>query len=715
SQIISAAIVVGLFFVALFSVEISRYNYIAEQTKAMETYAEEKRFEESVDALLKISEPRTKETIGEIFANCAYYGPVDKNYGGLIVNCKSIIEELFDSFYGRENYYIKIPLHYSLITKSVELYFIVDSSDSMTDDLAKIGQSIVYISNNFTGDINFYVYTLSTPMSVSQCSMPNVTCGVIPKSDLESLCDQAGIPQDQCVLQEAYGLGVAWVAHQTPKDSNNLRILLVFSDELSCSDAFVYNGIAYGGKEIADKSIDFGINAAIGHQNFSVYPVLCDPLNINKPGSLVQIHDENAIIEDMNRLAIMLNGEFIDFSKGYSQSKIDMLLEKIVFESTTVKGELIEIGTKKEKAERYAYDRVIMMPSKKPAHFTIWIYKERQPYQMQTVVVKMPPVAIINANPRVLLNAPYTTNLDGSLSYDPDGGSIVAYEWDINGTIVSNQPKFTHTFPSEGQYVVKLTVTDDEGQQASATITIIAGKKPTFDFIFVPINWSGSNASFESAVRAHFKKFVDGAHLDNCKDNYSTIIIQPEAHNCLIPRLNSCMNEDERFTIFNEILKCVQKAGYSVNWSSMRIVGITQSDICFLIPNGNAVIGFTEFGTYPTVCEEAYTECSAHELGHQFYFCEQYSKNAWYSQNSRLSSVGGCKNKYPDGTNHCSAYGSVTTNCPEYPGSDLDCLGRKIPVNGTIGRSVMGPGGLNVPRLYDCFEEPVIRGALKCS
>ncbi|MEM4598073.1 MAG: PKD domain-containing protein [Candidatus Diapherotrites archaeon] len=715
SQVISAAIVVGLFFVALFAVEISRYQHVAQQTKEMETYAEERRFEESFDALLKMTEPRTKETIGELFANCAYYGAEDKNYGGIMVNCRDVLEELFDSFYGHENYYAKVPQHSSDINKGVEIYFIVDSSQSMTDDISKIGQSIVYITNNFTGDINFHIYTLASVMTVSQCSMPNVECKVIPASDLQNLCQQAGIPPEHCVLQEAYGLGVAWVAQNLPIDSENVRILIPMSDELSCSDEFIYQGVSYGGTAYADKSIDFGINSAKNHKNLYAYPILCDPLNVNTPNSLPQVHDENAIIEDMNRLANALHGEFIDFSKGYSQSKLDLVLEKMIFGSTVKREGLIEIGTKKETAERYSFDRVVLMPSRKPAHITLWIYKERVPHQMKTVVVKMPPIAIINADPRVLAQEPYTTILDGSASYDPDGGDIVSYEWDINGTIVSTQQRFSYTFSQPGQYTVKLTVTDDEGQKGSATITIIVGKKPTFEFIFVPVNWSGSNASFESTARAHFKAFVDGARLDNCQNNYSIVIIPPDSHNCSVSLLNSCMRESMRFDVFNQILKCVQNAGYTINWASMRIVAITKSDICFYIPHAEyGIIGFTEFGTYPTVCEAGYNECSAHELGHQFYFCEQYHQGAWHGQNSRLSSIGGCKNKYPDGTNHCSAYGSLTTNCPEYPGNLPDCLGRKILVGSSVGRSIMGPGGVPAPRLFDCFEEPVIRSALKC-
>jgi len=714
SQVLAAALIVGLFFVALIVVEISRMHEAADTTVAMQTFSEERRLEESLDSLLKITEPRTKETIGEIFANCSYYGDVDLNYAGTSVSCRAILEELFDSFYGRENYYVKIPRMKYELSKDVEMVFIVDTSGSMQDDLQKIGQSILYIKSSFTGNIHFYIYTLGLTMPTAQCTEPNVTCAEISQSELDALRQQAGIPEEHCVLQEAYGLGVAWWASKQPKDSNNIRIIIPASDELSCSDEFISsNGLHYGGTAIADLSIDFGINAIKNHKNVRIYPMLCDPIGVNTPTSLPQKHDESAIREDMNRLARIGPGMLLDFSTGYSQLQLDTILEKIIYESTRISETAIELGTRKDNAERYAFERTMLMPNKKPMRFTTWIYKERVPHQMQTVVVKMPPVAVITANPRVIMEPPYTTNLSGLASYDPDGGTIVSYEWDINGTIVSTQPNFTYTFPSEGQYVVKLTVTDDEGQKGSTTITIIVGKKPVFEFIFVPVNWSGSNEEFESTAKAHFQIFVNGAKLQNCQSNYAMRIIPPQPNNCSVPLLNTCFPEEKRFDIFNQIVKCVQNSGYNVNWATMRIAAITKSDIC-VAGEGNGVVGFTEFGTYPVVGEAPYKETIAHELGHQFYFCEQYSRVAWSLQNSRLLAIGGCKNYYPDGSTHCPEYGSLTTKCPEFNYGKVDCYGRKIPVGSQVGRSLMGPAGIPYPRLFDCFEEKVIRGALNC-
>jgi PKD repeat protein len=713
--VLAAAFIAAIFFLSLISVEISRLQQAGETTQAMQTFAEERRLEESLDSLLKMTEPRTKETVAELIANCSYYGADQQVYGGIALNCRDVLQELFDGFYGRENYYVKIPRLKFESSISVQLFFIVDTSKSMEDDLEKIGTSIEYLTNNFSGDINFFIYTLALYTPVHQCSYPNVTCAQIPKNELKELCKQAGIPDGKCVYQEAYGLGIAWWASKYPEQApNTIRIIVPASDELSCSDKYVWRNMSVGGPDIADKSIDFAIESIKNHENVRIYPMWCDPKGVNPPGGLPQEHMPEEIREDMERLASSSSGMLLDFSEGYSQIELNKILERIVAESTVSETGVIEFGTKKENAEHYSFERAVLMPNKNLVHFTVWMYKERVPHEIEIVRVKMPPIAIINANPTELTEEPFTAHFNGRASYDPDGGSIVSYKWDIDGTQVSTQPEFSYTFTSEGSHTIRLTVVDDDNQEGSATITIWVGSKPRFDFIFVPINWQGSNEEFERIAKKHFQMFAEGANLQSCPENYVLHIVQPNPYNCSISLLNSCFPSARRFEIFKQLQSCAEKAGYSINWATTRISGITKSDIC--VDNMRAVVGFTELGSYPTVVEHGYADSTAHELGHTFYFCEQYNQRAWQGQNKRLAAIGGCKNYYPDGSTHCPEYGSLTTNCPEYPGKIVDCKGRKIPLFGKVGRSIMGPAlPASIPRAFDCFETKVIRGALKCS
>lgn len=70
----------------------------------------------------------------------------------------------------------------------------------------------------------------------------------------------------------------------------------------------------------------------------------------------------------------------------------------------------------------------------------------------------------------------YDYKADGSLSYDPDG-SIVAYEWTENGSVISRNSSITFTalraydVCDAGWQNVYLKVTDDDGATATACLS----------------------------------------------------------------------------------------------------------------------------------------------------------------------------------------------------------------------------------------------------
>ena len=80
----------------------------------------------------------------------------------------------------------------------------------------------------------------------------------------------------------------------------------------------------------------------------------------------------------------------------------------------------------------------------------------------RTVVVSSgnePPVADFDVSPtRPAAGA--SVEFDGTPSFDPDG-TVVGYEWTVDGAFVDDTPRLTHEFPVAGQYAVTLTVTDD--------------------------------------------------------------------------------------------------------------------------------------------------------------------------------------------------------------------------------------------------------------
>ncbi|MEH3053901.1 MAG: PKD domain-containing protein [Patulibacter minatonensis] len=91
-------------------------------------------------------------------------------------------------------------------------------------------------------------------------------------------------------------------------------------------------------------------------------------------------------------------------------------------------------------------------------------------------------ISIANTNPVARLSyrpipavVGQTVTLDGSASTDADG-SISKYEWDANGDgtyeSATETPTTTTTFASPGEYVVRLTVTDNTGGQDEISIPV---------------------------------------------------------------------------------------------------------------------------------------------------------------------------------------------------------------------------------------------------
>lgn len=71
--------------------------------------------------------------------------------------------------------------------------------------------------------------------------------------------------------------------------------------------------------------------------------------------------------------------------------------------------------------------------------------------------------------------APLLVTFDSSASTDPDG-TIAGYSWDFMDGNSSTEINPSHEFSNPGTYIVTLTVTDDQGMQASTSIDITVRK-----------------------------------------------------------------------------------------------------------------------------------------------------------------------------------------------------------------------------------------------
>ncbi len=81
------------------------------------------------------------------------------------------------------------------------------------------------------------------------------------------------------------------------------------------------------------------------------------------------------------------------------------------------------------------------------------------------------PVAIISYSPPAV-NQGVNVTFNGNASNDPDGGSIQSWSWDFDDGGTSNFPAPSHVFSSGGTYNVQLTVTDDEGAENTASVSV---------------------------------------------------------------------------------------------------------------------------------------------------------------------------------------------------------------------------------------------------
>jgi len=94
-------------------------------------------------------------------------------------------------------------------------------------------------------------------------------------------------------------------------------------------------------------------------------------------------------------------------------------------------------------------------------------------------VVNRKPRAVIDAKP-TQGSAPLAVSLDAHYSYDDDG-EIIEYRWDLGDpgdTGSKLDSAVTHEFRTPGTYIVKLTVTDDEGAMSSQQLAVVVADPP---------------------------------------------------------------------------------------------------------------------------------------------------------------------------------------------------------------------------------------------
>ncbi len=97
-----------------------------------------------------------------------------------------------------------------------------------------------------------------------------------------------------------------------------------------------------------------------------------------------------------------------------------------------------------------------------------------------TVVVNEPPVADAGLDQLVTSSE---VQFDGSRSSDPDG-AIARYAWDFGDGATGSGPTPSHVYNKSGNYLVRLTVTDDSGTRRSSaddSVRVVVNQAPIAD------------------------------------------------------------------------------------------------------------------------------------------------------------------------------------------------------------------------------------------
>ncbi|MCA9884779.1 MAG: hypothetical protein KC708_17495, partial [Anaerolineae bacterium] len=187
-----------------------------------------------------------------------------------------------------------------------------------------------------------------------------------------------------------------------------------------------------------------------------------------------------------------------------------------------------------------------------------------------TVVTNLPPVANAGAD-QTLEDSNLNTNepvlLNGTGSFDPDG-TIVDYKWFNNGELVGLSAQPTIVLPL-GLHTIGLTVTDNNGGQASDTMTV--------EIFSVPIANAGPDQSVEDTdMNGSASIALDGTGSTLA---YSSIIAYDWSLNGTTIATGPVASVDLPVGTHNIVLTVMADRGLTTTATDAVIVNITEPDL----------------------------------------------------------------------------------------------------------------------------------------
>jgi PKD repeat protein len=191
------------------------------------------------------------------------------------------------------------------------------------------------------------------------------------------------------------------------------------------------------------------------------------------------------------------------------------------------------------------------------------------------VVVNQPPVATtagtsppLSANGTISGTAPFTVNFVGNNSSDPDG-LIASYLWDFGDGTTSILSNVTKTYQAAGSYTTRLTVTDNAGATATATLLIAVAATPPSTMRYVNVaaitmSWvkSSSTSGYITGtvtIRDHAGKPAPNANVTIATSGLvsGTVTARTNSRGQVTlntPRLSTAVKGTQTYTVTNVVL-----------------------------------------------------------------------------------------------------------------------------------------------------------------
>jgi len=187
-------------------------------------------------------------------------------------------------------------------------------------------------------------------------------------------------------------------------------------------------------------------------------------------------------------------------------------------------------------------------------------------------------------------NGTELVTLDGSGSYDPDG-SIVSYEWQTDNTTIATS-SITSTVESVGTHIYTLTVTDNEGLQASSSVsvTIVANQAPTANaganqsaFVDTEVSFDASGSSDDGSIVSYDWDFGDGITGSGANPAH-TYVSEGVFTVTLTVTDNTNLTDTDTATITNSVAPAISLSttGYKVKGkqkADLQWSGVTSSQV----------------------------------------------------------------------------------------------------------------------------------------